>query len=74
MLIAQGQADTVVLPAVTEAYVEERRAAGQRLDYWTYPGINHSQIVLPGPLDEPLAAWTAARFAGTPQAQGCARR
>jgi hypothetical protein len=31
--------------------------------------------VRPGtPLEEPLVAWTTARFANEPQASGCARK
>jgi pimeloyl-ACP methyl ester carboxylesterase len=33
LVIAQGLADTVVPPAATDAYVKERCAAGQRLEY-----------------------------------------
>ncbi len=75
VLIAQGLADTVVLPAATDAYVDARCAAGQRLEYWKFPGLDHSSIVRPGTaLDEPLAAWTTARLAKEPQPNGCARR
>jgi len=56
-------------------YVNERCAAGQRLEYWTFAGSDHSTIVRPGtPLEEPLIAWTTARFAKEPQASGCARK
>jgi pimeloyl-ACP methyl ester carboxylesterase len=75
VLIAQGLADTVVLPPATDAYVAERCAAGQRLEYWTFAGLDHGTIVQPGTaLDAPLVAWTAERFANTPQASGCARK
>lgn len=75
LLIAQGLTDVIVPPAVTDAFVAERCASNQRLEHWTFAGIDHSNIVRPGgALDEPLVAWTAARFAGEPQAQGCARK
>jgi pimeloyl-ACP methyl ester carboxylesterase len=75
LLIAQGLADTTVPPAATDAYVDERCAAGQRLEYWKLAGLDHGGIVQPGsPLAGPLIAWTAARFAGEPQPGGCARR
>jgi pimeloyl-ACP methyl ester carboxylesterase len=75
LLIAQGLADDTVPPAATDAYVAARCAAGQRLDYWTFAHAGHVTIVQPGiSLDEPLVAWTAARFAGEPQAAGCARK
>jgi len=75
VLVAQGLADIVVPPAATDAYVNERCAAGQRLEYWTIAGRDHGGIVQPGtPLDAPLVAWTAARFGSEPQASGCARK
>src|SRR5262249_50559938 len=75
LLIAQGLADVIVLPAATDAYVKERCTAGQQLEYWTFPTRDHRDIVRPGtPLDEPLVAWTAARFANEPQAKGCTRK
>jgi pimeloyl-ACP methyl ester carboxylesterase len=75
LLIAQGLADTVVLPVATDAYVDDRCAAGQRLAYWLFAGADHGGIVQPGTkLDEPLAEWTAARLAGNSQARGCGRR
>ena len=75
LLIAQGAADEVVLPAATDSYVEERCAAGQRLEYWKIAGRNQGGIVQLGtPLDEPLVAWSVARFADEPQATGCARK
>jgi pimeloyl-ACP methyl ester carboxylesterase len=75
VLIAQGLADTVVLPEATNTYVDKRCAANQRLEYWTFTGLDHGTIVQPGtPLDAPLVGWTTARFAGEPQIQGCARK
>jgi pimeloyl-ACP methyl ester carboxylesterase len=75
LLIAQGLDDQVVLPAATDAYIKDRCGAGQRLEYWTFAGRDHGGIVQPGtPLEEPLVAWTAARFAGEPPASGCVRK
>jgi pimeloyl-ACP methyl ester carboxylesterase len=75
VVIAQGLSDTVVPASVTDAYVEERCAAGQRLEYWTFAGRDHFTIFQPGtPLEEPLIEWTTARFANEPQASGCVRK
>ena len=75
VVIAQGLADVIVPPAATDTFVQERCAAGQRLEYWTFKGADHISIVTPGtPLDEPLVDWTAARFAAKPHAAGCARQ
>ena len=75
VVIAQGLSDTVVPPNATDAYVEERCSAGQRLEYWTFAGRDHFTIVQPGaPLEELLIRWTMARFANEPQASGCVHK
>ena len=72
VVIAQGLSDIVAALPATDAYVEERCAAGQRLEYWRFTGRDHLTIVQPGtPLEELLFKWTTARFAGEPQAPGC---
>jgi pimeloyl-ACP methyl ester carboxylesterase len=75
VVIAQGLSDIVVPPSATDAYVEERCSAGQRLEYWTFAGCDHLTIIQPGtPLEERLIKWTTARFANEPQAAGCVRK
>jgi len=75
VVIAQGLSDIVVPPSATDAYVEERCAAGQRLEYWTFAGRDHLTIIQPGtPLEDLLIKWTTARFANEPQATGCVRK
>ena len=75
VVIAQGLSDIVVPSSVTDAYVEERCAAGQRLEYWTFAGRDHFTIFQPGtPLEELLIKWTTSRFANEPQASGCVRK
>jgi pimeloyl-ACP methyl ester carboxylesterase len=75
VVIAQGLSDIVVPPPATDAYVEERCSAGQRLEYWTFAGRDHFTILQPGsPLEELLIKWTMARFANEPQASGCVRK
>ena len=75
VVIAQGLSDMVVPPSATEAYVEERCAAGQRLEYWTFAGRDHLTIIQRGtPLEDPLIKWTTARFANEPQPTGCVRK
>ena len=74
VVIAQGLADEVVPPQATDAYVDSRCTAGQRVEYWTFPGRDHSTIVQPGTsLDAPLVTWTSARFANKPPPSGCSR-
>jgi pimeloyl-ACP methyl ester carboxylesterase len=75
LLVVQGGRDVVVPPATTEAYVQERCAAGQALEYWTFKWVDHSGITQSGgPLERPLLEWTEARFAGEPWARGCVVR
>jgi pimeloyl-ACP methyl ester carboxylesterase len=75
VVIAQGLSDIVVPPPATDAYVEERCSAGQRLEYWTFAGRDHFTILQPGsPLEELLIKWTMARFANEPQASGCVHK
>src|SRR5207244_13302148 len=55
VVIVQGLSDVVVPSSATDAYVEERCSAGQRLEYWTFAGRDHFTIVQPGkPLEELL--------------------
>src|SRR4029077_7134333 len=64
-----------VPPSATDAYVEERCAAVQRLEYWTFAGRDHLTIIQSGtPLEDPLIKWTTARFANEPQQPGCVRK
>ena len=75
VVIAQGLSDVVVPPSATNAYVEERCAAGQRLEYWTFTDRDHLTIIQRGsPLEDPLMKWTTARFANEPQPTGCIRK
>jgi pimeloyl-ACP methyl ester carboxylesterase len=75
VVIAQGLSDTVVLPSATDAYVEERCAAGQQLEYWTFAGRDHLTIIQSGtPLEDALINWTTVRFANEPRAAGCVRK
>ncbi|MBF6037321.1 alpha/beta fold hydrolase [Pseudomonas sp. P154a] len=74
-LIIQGLADPVVLPSITQRYVDERCKASQHLEYWTVAERDHGTIVRPGtPLEQPLMDWTQARFDGKAQAQGCSTK
>jgi pimeloyl-ACP methyl ester carboxylesterase len=75
VVIAQGLSDIVVPSSATDAYVEERCAAGQRLEYWTFAGRDHLTIIQPGtPLRELVIRWTMARFANEPPASGCVHK
>lgn len=72
LLIAQGLADTLVLPGAQRAYVDSLCAAGQQVDYRTFAGQDHISVVSPGsPLPDELVRWTADRFAGLPAGDTC---
>jgi acetyl esterase/lipase len=74
LLIAQGIIDVVVPFPATDAYVQDRCAAGQRLEYWRFTNLGHGAIVSPGSeFENRLMSWTRARFAGQRQANGCHR-
>jgi pimeloyl-ACP methyl ester carboxylesterase len=72
LLIGQGHADSLVVPAAQQAYVEARCAAGHAVDYRTYDGRNHVPLVEPdSPLVPDLIAWTVDRFQGQPAKNSC---
>jgi pimeloyl-ACP methyl ester carboxylesterase len=75
LLIAQGEADSLVLPSVQDQYVADRCAAGQPIDYRTYPGRDHVPLVEPdSPLLPELFAWTEARLDGASPTPNCPER
>lgn len=72
LLVAQGLADPVVSPAVQQRWVEERCAAGQHLEYRTYPGLTHETLAeKDSPFVAYLAKWADARFRGLPATPTC---
>ncbi|MFN8632873.1 MAG: alpha/beta fold hydrolase [Chloroflexota bacterium] len=72
LLIAQGEADQLVLPSVQQRFVTERCVDGQSLEYRTYGGQDHMGLVSQGSaLTGELVAWTHARLAGMPPPSGC---
>ena len=74
VLIAQGTADDLVLPALQARYVAARCAAGQPIDYRIYPRRDHVSLVTDHPaLDADLIAWSRDRFAGAPDTPNCKR-
>lgn len=65
VLVAQGLADSLVLPHVQQDYVDGLCAERQDVDYRVYPGRNHLDIVEPDSALVPeLVDWTAARLSG----------
>jgi alpha-beta hydrolase superfamily lysophospholipase len=74
VLIAQGTADDLVLPALQARYVAARCAAGQPIDYRIYPRRDHVSLVTDhAALDTDLIAWSRDRFSGAPDTPNCKR-
>ena len=72
LFVAQGTADEVVDPAVTDDWVASRCEAGQSMTYRTYADETHLSIVAPdSPVTDELVAWATARFAGDDAPTGC---
>lgn len=72
LLIAQGEADSLVLPDVQSAYVDARCAAGQPIDFRTFPGLDHVPLVeADSPLIPELFDWTRSRLAGQEPTPTC---
>lgn len=72
VLLAQGLADPLIVPAAQEDYVASRCAAGQAIDFRTYAGRDHMGLVTgDSPLLGELLDWTTARFAGQPATPNC---
>lgn len=72
LLVGQGGTDTLVVPAVQDAYVTARCAAGQEVDYRTYPGRDHLTLVeADSPATRDLISWTEDRLASRPPTHTC---
>ncbi len=72
LLIAQGEADPLVLPSAQQEYVDQRCGLGGALDYRTYPGFGHVDVVGDdSPLVPDLLQWTQDRIDGKPATSIC---
>jgi acetyl esterase/lipase len=69
VFLAQGSADGLVRPAITEAYRDRLCRNGNRVEFVLLPGVGHAFIAR----DVAVAAvaWMAARFAGEPAPTNC---
>ncbi len=69
LLMIQGTADTIVEPAVTEAYVARQCKTGGAVRFMLVPGVGHDPIARDM---APVAVeWMAERFAGSPPPSDC---
>ncbi len=75
VLLLQGEADTVTPRAVTDEVAASLCELGARLDYRTYPGLEHDTYPWMVGIDDgampDILAWTADRFAGMPAHSTC---
>lgn len=71
LLIIQGTADTIVEPAVTEAYVSRQCKVGGPVRFMIVSGIGHDPIARD--MAPAAVQWMADRFAGTAPPNDCSR-
>ncbi len=72
LLIAQGEADDLILPGLQQRFVQERCSQGQHIDYRTYPDRDHVSLVSPAsPLAAELIEWTRDRLGGKAARNTC---
>ena len=69
VMITQGDADTIVIPATTTALVAAFCANGTNATEKVYPGVTHTVIGYESAAD--VAAWMAQILTGTPPPDGC---
>ncbi|MEV0686938.1 lipase family protein [Nocardia sp. NPDC050378] len=72
VLVAQGLADPLVKPQLQQAWVDARCAAGQPIDYRTFPGLSHMSLVAAdSPLTPQIVQWTLDRWNGVAPTPTC---
>ncbi len=69
VFLAQGSADTLVRPSVTQAYRARLCRNGNRVEFVLLPGVGHAFIARD--VAQAAVAWMAARFAGEPAPTNC---
>ncbi len=73
LLIGQGLADPLVLPAVQQQFAAARCGIGGEVEYREYADFDHVSVVTApdSPLIPDLLAWSTARFAGEAAPTNC---
>jgi acetyl esterase/lipase len=69
VFLAQGLADGLVRPAITEAYRARLCRNGNRVEFVLMPGVGHAFIARD--VAGAAVSWIAARFAGEPAPTNC---
>ena len=71
LAVVQGEADALVRPPVTAAFVNRLCSEGETVEYRPLPGVSHLEI---GPRSASfVAGWVAERFAGRAAPSTCRR-
>jgi acetyl esterase/lipase len=71
VFLAQGSADGLVRPSVTEAYRARLCENGERVAFWLVPDAGHAFIARDVATE--AISWIADRFAGKPAPSNCGR-
>lgn len=72
VLVAQGLADPLVKPQLQGDWVAARCAAGEPIDFRTYPGLGHVDLVAAdSPLTPQIVQWTLDRWNDAPPTPNC---
>jgi pimeloyl-ACP methyl ester carboxylesterase len=71
VFLAQGSADGLVRPSVTEAYRSRLCRNGSRVDFVLLPGVGHAFVARD--VAGMAVAWLAGRFAGEPAPTNCSQ-
>lgn len=69
VFVAQGAADSVIAPQVTETFVQQLCAAGNAVEFRLYPNASHAQVVSASNAD--VVAWLNARANNEPAPSNC---
>lgn len=69
MLIAQGDADNLVVPTATQGFVSRACAVGDRVTYRAYPGASH--LTIANQAVPAVLSFFAASLSGSPPPSTC---
>jgi acetyl esterase/lipase len=69
LFLAQGTDDTLVLPTITQGYMQELGEAGSAVQWHPVEGVGHLFVARDSA--SAAVAWMGARFAGTPAPNDC---
>jgi pimeloyl-ACP methyl ester carboxylesterase len=69
VLVVQGDADTLIVKPLTDAFVKKACALGDSIDYRVYPGAGHGPVIVAAIHD--IVGWVADRLRGDAAASTC---